>query len=152
MNETPSSEYPPYYLESNWKSRWSFPDGVVYLNHGSFGPSPDVVRHSHENWSQQLEQQPCDFLLRRLPVPVVARVLSVAISRQKTAHPVGVLAQLLLLLAPPILIQLLAPTPIRIILLVLRAAVALYTGRQHFHDLGISRNMIQKVGNEDLGG
>ena len=67
MTETSSPEYPPHYLESNWKAQWSLPDRIVYLNHGSFGPSPNTVRHSHENWSRQLEQQPCDFLLRRLP-------------------------------------------------------------------------------------
>lgn len=67
MKETSSPEYPPHYLESNWKAQWSLPDRIVYLNHGSFGPSPNTVRRSHENWSQQLEQQPCDFLLRRLP-------------------------------------------------------------------------------------
>jgi isopenicillin-N epimerase len=45
---------------------WSFPDGVTYLNHGSFGPSPRCVRTARERWSEELERQPMDFYLRRL--------------------------------------------------------------------------------------
>ncbi|MEZ6057622.1 MAG: aminotransferase class V-fold PLP-dependent enzyme [Planctomycetaceae bacterium] len=40
--------------------------GVAYLNHGSFGPSPDVVRRMREQWSEQLEREPMQFFVRKL--------------------------------------------------------------------------------------
>ncbi len=45
---------------------WSFPAGVTYLNHGSFGPSPRCVRESRQGWTERLEQQPMDFFLRQM--------------------------------------------------------------------------------------
>ncbi len=50
----------------DWFGDWSFPDGVVYLNHGSFGPSPRCVREARQAWSDRLEQQPMDFFLRQM--------------------------------------------------------------------------------------
>jgi isopenicillin-N epimerase len=49
-----------------WRSLWNLPDGVRYLNHGSFGPSPIVVQESHEHWTRQLEQQPMNFFIREM--------------------------------------------------------------------------------------
>jgi isopenicillin-N epimerase len=45
---------------------WSFPEGVTYLNHGSFGPSPRSVRETRQTWTEVLERQPMDFYLRRM--------------------------------------------------------------------------------------
>jgi isopenicillin-N epimerase len=45
---------------------WSFPDGVTYLNHGSFGPPPRVVQEVREEWSRRLNANPMDFYLRRI--------------------------------------------------------------------------------------
>lgn len=42
---------------------WSFPDGVTYLNHGSFGPSPKPVLDAQAEWTRRLEQNPMGFLL-----------------------------------------------------------------------------------------
>ncbi|MBL8848568.1 MAG: aminotransferase class V-fold PLP-dependent enzyme [Planctomycetaceae bacterium] len=53
----------------NWnqhRSAWSLADGVTYLNHGSFGPAPDVVIAARQRWFAELERQPMDFLARRL--------------------------------------------------------------------------------------
>lgn len=47
-------------------SAWSLQEGVTYLNHGSFGPSPLVVQEERQRWSRELERQPMDFLVRRL--------------------------------------------------------------------------------------
>jgi len=47
-------------------SLWSLPDDVVYLNHGSFGPSPRVVQESRERWSRRLESQPMNFFMREM--------------------------------------------------------------------------------------
>lgn len=47
------------------RSDWSFPEGMSYLNHGSFGPSPRVVQEVRENWSRQLNANPMDFFLRQ---------------------------------------------------------------------------------------
>lgn len=51
---------------SPYRSLWSLPDDVVYLNHGSFGPSPRVVQESRERWSRQLESQPMNFFVREM--------------------------------------------------------------------------------------
>lgn len=48
------------------RSQWTFPDGVTYLNHGSFGPSPEIVRRAKEVLSRELELNPMDFLTRQL--------------------------------------------------------------------------------------
>ena len=45
---------------------WQFPDGVTYLNHGSFGPSPLPVIEARQEWLRQLEANPMDFFVRRL--------------------------------------------------------------------------------------
>lgn len=51
---------------SRWRSAWSLPDGVTYLNHGSFGPAPDAVIAARDRWFAELERQPMNFLVRRL--------------------------------------------------------------------------------------
>lgn len=45
---------------------WDLDPGCIYLNHGSFGPSPRVVREARERWSRRLEQQPMRFFCREL--------------------------------------------------------------------------------------
>lgn len=47
------------------RSDWSIPDDVIYLNHGSFGPSPRVVQQVREEWSRRLNANPMDFFLRQ---------------------------------------------------------------------------------------
>ena len=60
---------------SDWSREWSFPDGVTYLNHGSFGPSPQCVREARHAWCEKLEQQPMDFFLRQMePALDAARI------------------------------------------------------------------------------
>jgi len=49
-----------------YRSLWSLPDDVVYLNHGSFGPSPRVVQESRGRWSRRLESQPMNFFMREM--------------------------------------------------------------------------------------
>lgn len=45
------------------RDEWSVPDGVTYLNHGSFGPSPRPVLDAQAEWTRRLEQNPMGFLL-----------------------------------------------------------------------------------------
>ena len=51
---------------SLWRSEWTLPDDVLYLNHGSFGPSPSCVQAAFEDWSRRLERQPMNFFLRQM--------------------------------------------------------------------------------------
>lgn len=44
---------------------WDFPEGVTYLNHGSFGPSPRPVRQAQQRWTEELELNPMEFFVRR---------------------------------------------------------------------------------------
>ena len=48
------------------KERWSLSDGVTYLNHGSWGPSPRVVQQARLERLCRLEAEPMDFFLRRM--------------------------------------------------------------------------------------
>lgn len=45
---------------------WDSDPTTVYLNHGSFGPSPVAVQNARQAWTRQLERQPMDFLVRRM--------------------------------------------------------------------------------------
>ncbi|MFM7058368.1 MAG: aminotransferase class V-fold PLP-dependent enzyme [Planctomycetota bacterium] len=45
---------------------WELDPNCIYLNHGSFGPSPRSVRTSREQWSRRLEQQPMRFYCREM--------------------------------------------------------------------------------------
>ncbi|MCA8996207.1 MAG: aminotransferase class V-fold PLP-dependent enzyme [Planctomycetaceae bacterium] len=45
---------------------WHLQDGVTYLNHGSFGPSPEPVLAARWEWIDRLESEPMDFLVRQL--------------------------------------------------------------------------------------
>ncbi len=48
------------------RSEWLIPDGVTYLNHGSFGPTPRCVLEAREEWSRRLAAQPMNFYLREM--------------------------------------------------------------------------------------
>jgi isopenicillin-N epimerase len=50
---------------SCWQSEWSIRADTIYLNHGSFGPPPDVVRAARQAWQLRLDCQPMDFYVRR---------------------------------------------------------------------------------------
>ena len=45
---------------------WEIPEGVTYLNHGSFGPAPRPVREAQARWTLELQRQPMEFFVRRL--------------------------------------------------------------------------------------
>jgi isopenicillin-N epimerase len=49
-----------------WRSEWSLADGLTYLNNGSFGPTPRVVSADRRQWSDRVESDPHDFLVRQL--------------------------------------------------------------------------------------
>ncbi len=59
-------QHAPLNPETSLRQLWSIPQGVTYLNHGSFGPSPVVVQQCRDEWSQRLEANPMDFFLRRM--------------------------------------------------------------------------------------
>jgi isopenicillin-N epimerase len=62
-----SNEQPPRL--SNPRSLREFfllaPD-VCFLNHGSFGATPEPVMSAYQGWQRELERQPVEFLSRRL--------------------------------------------------------------------------------------
>jgi isopenicillin-N epimerase len=45
---------------------------VTYLNHGSFGATPRPVRDAQDRWRRELEREPVDLLVRRLPALLTA--------------------------------------------------------------------------------
>ncbi|MBL4886103.1 MAG: aminotransferase class V-fold PLP-dependent enzyme [Planctomycetaceae bacterium] len=46
------------------KSHWKLDPEITYLNHGSFGPTPGVVKESQLKWRQRLEANPMQFFVR----------------------------------------------------------------------------------------
>jgi isopenicillin-N epimerase len=48
-----------------WRNQWDLAPGVVYLNHGSFGPPPKPVQDARRAWQEQQDRQPMDFFMRR---------------------------------------------------------------------------------------
>ncbi len=55
--------------DSQWvqlAAEWSIRADTTYLNHGSFGPSPDRVRMARRRWIMRLDEQPMDFYVRQL--------------------------------------------------------------------------------------
>lgn len=48
------------------RKEWDLAEGVTYLNHGSFGPTPRVVADARNEWSQRLIANPMDFYLRTM--------------------------------------------------------------------------------------
>jgi isopenicillin-N epimerase len=49
-------------MNKNIKNLFLLKDGLVFLNHGSFGSCPKVVFDAYQNWQRKLEQQPVAFL------------------------------------------------------------------------------------------
>ena len=49
---------------AKWQSAWSLRADTVYLNHGSFGPPPDVVRAARRRWIDRLDEQPMEYFIR----------------------------------------------------------------------------------------
>ena len=52
-------------IAARWRKQWLLDDGVIYLNHGSFGPAPRSVLQVRQEWLERLERNPMDFYLRR---------------------------------------------------------------------------------------
>ena len=49
----------------HWRDEWSIRPDTIYLNHGSFGPTPRTVRECQLDRQQQLISQPMDFFVRQ---------------------------------------------------------------------------------------
>jgi isopenicillin-N epimerase len=60
------------------RSAWSIPEGVCYLNHGSFGPTPVAVQAAREAWSRRVASQPMQFFVRELDAALDAAADSLA--------------------------------------------------------------------------
>jgi isopenicillin-N epimerase len=54
-------------FDRHWQlvgSQWQIRSDTVYLNHGSFGPSPQPVLAARRDWQSRLDAQPMDFYVR----------------------------------------------------------------------------------------
>ena len=55
--------------DSSWlamRDQWPIEPETTYLNHGSFGPTPLVVRECQQEWQRRLADQPMDFYVRKI--------------------------------------------------------------------------------------
>lgn len=50
---------------SDLRGYWQIRDNTTYLNHGSFGPPPQVVREARIAIQRELDAQPMDFFVRK---------------------------------------------------------------------------------------
>lgn len=53
------------YPMKNFKADFMLEDGVIFLNHGSFGACPKPVFEAYQEWQLKLERQPVRFLGRQ---------------------------------------------------------------------------------------
>lgn len=53
-------------MNESYAELWDLDPNTIYLNHGSFGPSPIEVRRIREDWSLQLERQPMRFFCQQM--------------------------------------------------------------------------------------
>jgi isopenicillin-N epimerase len=51
---------------TNLKEYFLLDPGIHYLNHGSFGATPEPVFSEYQRWQRELERQPVEFLGRRV--------------------------------------------------------------------------------------
>ena len=51
--------------QNDWKTAWDLRSDTIYLNHGSFGPSPRSVIEARSQWQTEMESQPMDFFVRK---------------------------------------------------------------------------------------
>jgi isopenicillin-N epimerase len=68
VNDTDESFSPSVESDDDWRpwrDQWSIRPDTIYLNHGSFGPTPRVVRDSQLRWQQRAASQPMDFFVRQ---------------------------------------------------------------------------------------
>lgn len=68
MSENHVSESASHDSIDSMHALWRLTPGVTYLNHGSFGPSPVVVQNERLKLLQELEGNPMDFLVRKMPI------------------------------------------------------------------------------------
>lgn len=54
-------------MSHSLKSEFLLNPDVIFLNHGSFGACPRTVLETYQRWQRELEYQPVEFLIRRLP-------------------------------------------------------------------------------------
>jgi isopenicillin-N epimerase len=52
---------------NSYAAHWSLDPAVTYLNHGSYGACPTAVLKLQQQFRDELEREPVDFLSRRLP-------------------------------------------------------------------------------------
>ena len=60
------------------RSNFTLDENVTYLNHGSFGPSPQRVQSVRKEWIDRLERQPMQFLTRDLESALDEAMIPVA--------------------------------------------------------------------------
>jgi isopenicillin-N epimerase len=67
------------------KAEWNLRPGMIYLNHGSFGPPPRAVREARQQWQDALDSQPMNFFVRELEP-------NLRLARERVAQFVGTTA------------------------------------------------------------
>jgi len=68
--------------QNNWKTAWDLRSDTIYLNHGSFGPSPRSVIEARSHWQAEMESQPMDFFVRQFSDALL-------VTRQRLAEFLG---------------------------------------------------------------
>ena len=72
-------------MSENLARQFLLRDDVVFLNHGSFGACPRPVFETYQRWQLELEQQPVEFLGRKLTENM--RIPRVALAAELSSTP-----------------------------------------------------------------
>jgi isopenicillin-N epimerase len=54
-------------MPNSLAQHWTLEPGIAFLNHGSFGACPRVVLEAQQRLRDELERQPVEFFVRKLP-------------------------------------------------------------------------------------
>ena len=70
---------------------WTLEPGLAFLNHGSFGACPRVVLEHQQRLRDEMERQPVEFFVRRLPerLDAARRELAAFLGATPPAGPAG---------------------------------------------------------------
>ncbi len=52
---------------SSFKDKWNLDPNIIFLNHGSFGATPNTILEKQNEYREMMENEPVDFFVNKMP-------------------------------------------------------------------------------------